>query len=125
MSQLALEYGARWLTDEQWAELLKVADAVVKDLGLKQVAFDLDVAASSISNALASRDRHCFHGRWLVHLIVKDPQQRISHKLAEIGGGDFVPRKPLTEAERGRRIESALDTLDPDLAALVRKRAGL
>jgi hypothetical protein len=125
MNQLALEYGARWLTDEQWAELLEVADAVVKDLGLKQVAFDLDVAASSVANALAGRDRHAFHGRWLVYLVIKDPQRRVAHKLAEIGGGEFRARQELTPAEKLERLDIALAQLGPEVRDLVLRKAGL
>jgi hypothetical protein len=125
MNQLALEYGARWLTDQQWAALLDVARAVVGDLGLKQVAFDLDVAASSISNALAQRDRHAFRGEWLVYLTIKDPHRRIIHKLAEIGGGEFRVRPELTPAEKLERLDIALAQLGPEISSLVRRKAGL
>lgn len=125
MSQLRLDLGVRHVLAERWHEVLDVVNPVIGELGLKDVAFELDVAGTSISNAQHNSPRHPFHGRWLLYLILKDKSKRLIGALCRMAGGRFVPDEPLTEAERLRRLEGALDQLDPDLASLIRRKAGV
>lgn len=67
-AQLELQYGARYLTEEQWTAFLDLARPVIDEIGLKQMCWDVDAKATSISNALADRDRHAFHGQTLAEV---------------------------------------------------------
>lgn len=125
MNQLGLQFGLRHLLRDVWGDLLGTVNLAIGEVTLKEMAHELDVAGSSISNAQHDSPRHPFHAKWLLYLILKDPQRRVLHKLAELAGGEFVPHKPLTEGERLRKLESAIDSLPPEFATAIRRKAGL
>lgn len=123
--QLALRYSPAWRASDAWPRVLEEVRRVVTEVTLKEAAHDLDTGPSYLANALAGRDRHYLRPEWLLYFVLKDPTTKLLEAIAGVASCDVKRREPITAAERGRRIEGALDTLDPDLAALVRKRAGL
>jgi hypothetical protein len=123
--QLALHYMPAWRASDAWPRVLEEVMRVVAIVTLKEAAHDLDTSPSYLANALAQRDRHYLRPEWLLYFVLKDPTTRLLEAIAGVASCDVKRREPISDAERGRRLDSALDTLDPDLAALVRKRAGL
>lgn len=64
MSQLALEYPPSYVGGEIWKQRIEVLRVAVRHLGLKEVAFTLDVAGSLLSDSLNERDRKRWAGEW-------------------------------------------------------------
>lgn len=62
--QLALSYPASYVGREVWQRQLEAIRASVKHLGAKEVAYELDVAASHLSDSLNERDRKHWHAQW-------------------------------------------------------------
>lgn len=122
--QLALRYSPAWHASTAWPLVLEEVKRIVAVIGLKEAAYDLDTTPSHLSHALAERERKHLQAEWLVYFVTRDPTTQLLQALADLAACDVKRREPLTDAERGRRYDAALDTLDPDLAALVRKRAG-
>lgn len=64
-AQLALGYPPSYVGGEIWKQRLEVLRSAVHHLGLKEVAFTLDVAGSQLSDSLNERDRKRWAGEWL------------------------------------------------------------
>lgn len=122
--QLGLRYNDGYRFDEVWAELLDELRVIVATIGLKQVAYDLDVQPSALSHALAERDRHYVRADWLPYLVAKAPGDHVVELLASLRGLEVQPVRELTPAEKLERIEKVLDA-NPDMGAVVRMKAGL
>jgi len=122
--QLGLRYDARYQSRELWDVLLSELRTIVDALGLKQVAYDLDVQPSVLAHALAERDRHYVRADWLPYLLEHAPSDRVVSLIAGWRGLEVKPRLVLTPEEKLRRIESALEAM-PELGDLVRRKAGL
>jgi hypothetical protein len=122
--QLSLRYNDRFEHAEQWAELLDAVGEVVRAVGLKQVAYDLDQQPSVLAHALAERERHYVRAEWLPYLVAHAPSDRIVALVASWRHLEVKPRHELTPAEELRAYKSALDLM-PDVHELVRRKAGL
>jgi hypothetical protein len=64
-AQLALAYPASYVGGEVWRQRIEVLRSAVNHLGLKEVAYTLDVAGSQLSDSLNERDRKRWAGEWL------------------------------------------------------------
>lgn len=104
VSQLALGLAH----DGAWHEFRRLLRAVVDFVGVKQVAYDLDVAPSILLNALEERDRHHVRADWLPYLVRKAPNDDLVTFLASLRGLDVVPRRELTDAEKLERLDGVL-----------------
>lgn len=62
--QLALSYPASYVGREVWQRQLEAIRAAVKHLGPKEVAYELDVGATHLSDSLNERDRKHWHAQW-------------------------------------------------------------
>lgn len=111
--QLGLRYDDRWQRQQEWQQILEELRAIVTALGLKQVAFDLDVQPSQLSHALAERERHRVAAEWLPYFLSKAKNDRLARLLAGIAGYEVQPRRELTDREKVERFEAALAKL-PD-----------
>ena len=74
--QLSLTYSPAYVGSEVWKQRIEVLRRVVNHLGLKEVAFTLDVSGSMLSDSLNERDRKRWAGEWLD--IVK---QMLLHRM--------------------------------------------
>lgn len=63
-SQLALSYPASFVGREAWQRQLDAIRAAVKHLTAKEVAHELDIGPTHLSDALNERDRKVWHGHW-------------------------------------------------------------
>lgn len=62
--QMSLVYRPSHLAAEAWKQEVEALRSAVAYLGLKEVAFEVDVSGSSISDALNERDRKRWAGEW-------------------------------------------------------------
>ena len=102
---------------------------VVDALGVKQVAFDLDVAPSHLVNALEERDRNV-PLKWLPYILVNAPAHlgdEILIRLARLRGRDVVEAAPPDPAAELEMLKAALgEELGPTArAAILQKAAGM
>lgn len=124
--QLPLKYNDSYRHEQQGDALLELVREVVAALGLKQVAFDLDVQPSVLAHALAERDRHYPRLRWLPYLVAHAPNDRVVELIASWRNLECKAKVELTPAEKLERIERALETTCGEkMAAFIRKEAGL
>lgn len=118
--QLALRYDGRSFYGHAWDQLRKRCREIVDYVGVKQASFDLDVAASQLLHALDERERHHVRAAWIPYFIAKDPTAEVSRILAEMGGFELQPAKPVTPEEELASLKEALERcLGPDLRAAV------
>lgn len=66
--QVALSFPASYVGREAWQHQLDALRAAVKHLGPKEVAFELDVGGTQITDALNERDRKVWHASW-THIV--------------------------------------------------------
>ncbi len=64
-AQLALGYSPSYVGGEVWRQRLEILRLAVNHLGLKEVAFVLDVSGSTLSDATNERDRKRWAAEWL------------------------------------------------------------
>jgi hypothetical protein len=116
--QLSLVYRPGMVGGEQWQLELEALRVAVNYLGLKEVAYELDISGSSLSDAINARDRKRWAGEWthVIHamLVAKrdDLADDISKNIidAQIGLTHFEPaeRKKLTPEQLARELEREL-----------------
>lgn len=94
-AQLALRLDYRSL----WDELRRLLREVVDQVGVKQVAYDLDLSPSQLLHALDERERHHVHAEWLPYLIVKAADDRIVEFVCALRGLEPTESKPLAADE--------------------------
>lgn len=120
MTQLALrpDWSSVW---QQFRGLLR---EVIDYVGVKQAAYDLDVAPSTLLNALEGRDRHHFRAEWLPYLLTQAADDKAIGFLAALRGLDIVPEKKRSPAEELADLKAALgDCLPPEMRRVVYDRA--
>jgi len=103
---------------EQWLLELEAIRAAVNYLGLKEVAFELDVSGSALSDALNARDRKRWAGEWthVIHAMLVAKRDDLADDLskgivdAQIGLSHYEPseRRKLTPAELAIELEREL-----------------
>lgn len=120
MTQLALR--PDW--GNVWQEFRRLLRDIVDYLGAKQVAFDLDVAPSVLSNALEERDRHRVRAEWLPYLLTQAPDDRAVEFLAALRGLECTPEKKRSPAEELHDLKAAIGDLLPlEMRQVVYQRA--
>lgn len=67
-SQLALGYRPQFLGGEAWQRQLEALRAAVQHLGRKEVAFELDISGSALSDALNERESKRWAAEW-THVV--------------------------------------------------------
>lgn len=102
-----------------WQRVRRECVAVVDEVGLKEVAFDLDVNKSLISNCLSERDHHHLRADVLVYLQLKSQHLRLCEIVPEIRGMGLVKAKPLSTEEKLARMERAIAQLGAPVQAFV------
>lgn len=120
MTQLALrpDWGS------VWSEFRRLLRDIVDYAGVKQVAFDLDVAPSQLVNALEERDRHHFRAAWIPYVLSQAPDDRAVEFLAALRGLECVPERKQSPAEELADLKGALaDCLGPELRQAVLLKA--
>lgn len=131
--QLALEYPADYVGAEVWRRRLEVLRLAVNHLGLKEVAFTLDIAGSMLSDALNERDRKRWAGEWtdkLKAMLVKRRDETALDLLRQlleldVAHSPFVVTDdvPLTPEEESAALRRELLKLgDAGKAAIERVR---
>lgn len=66
--QVALSFPADYVGQETWNRQLESLRAAVTHLGLKEVAFVLDISGTHLSDSLNERERKNWHARW-THVV--------------------------------------------------------
>ncbi len=100
---------------------------MVNAIGLKQVAFDLDVSKSQLLNAFDERNNAHVHAEWIDYLVTKAPRElgdEYVASLAALRGLEVIPAKPRTPTEELQDLKDALaESLSPDIRAAILARA--
>jgi hypothetical protein len=107
--QLSLRYEGRSAADEAWEYVLGHVREAVAQIGLAQVAAELDVTASQLSHALNKRERHYFRAEWLLFVIYRAPSPELLRAIADLRDHDIVERKPLEPSEELDAVYAALE----------------
>jgi hypothetical protein len=108
-----LELGVPGASDHEaaWQMLLKLIRAEVDRRGLKEIAYDLDVAPSLLSHCLNERERHNVPAKWIAYFVMKADNDDIVAFLALLRGLKVEPRqqmKPEEEVARYRQWVASL-----------------
>lgn len=115
--QLAIAYPAEYLGRQQWDLLLDALRAGVNHLGLKEVAFKLDISGSQLSDSLNERDRKGWRNEWtctLKHMLGERRQlgdeiaRDIRAHIREIECSDDNDDEPLTPEEEAMQLRREL-----------------
>lgn len=80
-AQLSLVYPPEYVGAEAWKRQLEAIRSAVMHLGLKDVAFTLDVSGSMVSDALNERDRKRWAAEW-THVLKAMLAARYSDETA-------------------------------------------
>jgi hypothetical protein len=122
-SQAELPFATGSDADVRWRRLLDVLRATVEEIGLKQVAYDLDTSPSQVSNALNERDRHHVPARWLIYLARKSRHDEIPWFFAELRGLALTAPPVLTPEEELRRLQEAMtECLSAEVRDVIAKK---
>jgi hypothetical protein len=122
-SQAELPFASGADADNRWAHLLNILRSTVDELGLKQVAYDLDTSPSQLSNSLAERDRHHVPARWLVYLATRSRHDDIPGFFAGLRGLELSTPPVMTPEEELRRLREAMgECLSAEVRAVVEKK---
>jgi hypothetical protein len=116
--QLSLVYRPGMVGGEQWLVELEALRAAVNYLGLKEVAFELDISGSSLSDAINARDRKRWAGEWthVIHAMLVARREDIADDLsknlvdAQMGLTHYLPseRRKLSPEELAFEFEREL-----------------
>jgi len=125
-AQLSLVYKPAHAGGEAWQRQLAVLRTIVEHLGRKEVAFELDVNGSTLSDALNERDRKRWAAEWthVVKAMLSMRHDEISAKLlrelanADVANTPFVLDESLDLT--AEEIVAALKRDDDGKAALER-----
>jgi hypothetical protein len=83
MGQLALTYRPVYAGHEAWQEQLEIIRAAVKHLTPKEVLFELDIAKSTLSEALAEQNSKRWAAEW-THILKAMLAQRFDDVSIEL-----------------------------------------
>ncbi len=101
--QLALSYGPANAGGEDWQVELAWARRVVDVLGHKHVAGELDIAPSTLTDALLERERKAIKAEWIAKLRrMAPPEMRREYLMLvcpALGYEVPQPKRALTDAE--------------------------
>lgn len=134
-AQLSIAYKPSYAGGEAWQRQLLVLRTVVEHLGRKEVAFELDISGSQLSDSLNERDRKRWAAEW-THVVLamlamrRDETSRaLLRQVAESGMAvtDLVVDEPveLTPEEEVLALRRELLAFDGGKAAVerVKRRA--
>ena len=111
MSQVAIDFGPTESSRSSWLETLEAIKEIVSSVGLKQLAYDLDVSPSLLGDALAERDRKGVRAEWLPTLLARASDMQAEALLTALAGPrgfDVERREVLTAEEELRRLKRAI-----------------
>ena len=95
---------------------------IVEAKGLKVVAGQLDVTPTYLNHALAGRKRHAVRAEWVPTLLAMAPNDDALEFLASLRGRETAPKRELDPETKARAYDAALAEMDPEMAAVLRKR---
>lgn len=122
--QLALRYDGRPYLAHAWDRVRRRCREIVDVVTPKQAAFDLDVAPSALLHALEERERHHVRASWLLYFIIKDQTGELLRILAEVGGCEVQPARPVTPEEQLARLMGVLEEeLGPGVRSMLVSKA--
>lgn len=117
--QQDLPFGAESHFDYWWRKVLKAAAEAVEEIGLKDVAFHLDISKSAIEHALAERNYNHLRADHLVFLAMNGRSEGISEAFAAMRGKKLEPTKALTPEEELALYKRAIAKAGPATQAFV------
>jgi len=102
-AQLSLGYRPAYEGREVHERRLSVLHTTVEHLGRKEVAFELDISGSQLSDALNERDRKRWASEWtdVVKSMLRGRRDEVSQKLfrqlleLDAANSEFVVEEPL------------------------------
>lgn len=108
------------------ARLRCAVRSVADQIGIKALAEDWDCSSErKVTDKIEQRDRHYLKPEELIDLILRDRSGQIISELCELAGYDTPERKHLkTEAEKFTSLDAAIESLGPEVADMLRRKAG-
>lgn len=123
--QQGLPFDDRYVRETETDAIYTEIARIVSLTGPKQVCFDLDIAPTTLTNSVNRRDRHHLKIDWLTYFLRHDNTYALLSAIANAQCCDLKPRQELTDSDKWRRMEQALDKLpDTIKAALYREAFG-
>lgn len=111
MKQLGLNYAPSHLGQQAWQRLLAALRGAIDHLGLKEVAFELDVSPSMLCDSLNERERKRFAAEWIPVVMLMSPtamQTAILEALAALTPFKLEKRRKMTPEEENRALRAHL-----------------
>lgn len=126
--QLALTYAPAHAGADDWQEMLGWVRRAVDVVGHKEVAYQLDVSPSQLTDALNERERKDVKAKWIPVLLrlVPESLEREFFELISKQHGYETPkkRKPRTPDEELREVRRLLSEQAPAVLAFIDKELG-
>ncbi len=120
--QLLLAYRASYVGEGTWKAELEALRTAVNYLGLKEVAPELDVSVSALSDAMNERDRKRWAGEWthvVIGMLVKRNDELAHSIIRAIQDARIAPSPDLVvEETKTMTPEQRADALERELAAM-------
>jgi hypothetical protein len=108
MDQVDLPLNGASHPETAWQLMLKLIRGIVDDIGLKEVAYDLDVSPSQLNHCLNERERHNVPAKWIPYFVTKAKDDDLPSFIALLRGLQVKPRKELTPEQKLEKLERAL-----------------
>lgn len=107
---------------DQWELFKKLLASDVEEIGQKDFCFDAGVTKHDLAHALADRNRHHIHARWVLLAIKRAKTDDLLRFIAALRRMDVTtPRTLAPEVENERRKEAAVRLFGAAGAALIER----
>ncbi len=125
-NQLVMRYGDAARHRHVWERVLdEIVNVVVPHIGFKQVVYDLDVAPSTLSNALRERERSKISAEALIYFVERSPTLRLLELIAGVGDALVEARPQLTPEEELAALRDAVRrNVGPAMQAVIFEGVG-
>lgn len=123
--QLAMRYRDPERAKRLWRIMRSAVRLSFEERGVKAAAQDMGMTHAELSNKLEERDRHRLHGDELAQAMIDDTTAHVLYALCDELGYERPQRKrEVTPQEKLDKLNAVLDA-NPELAAVIRRRAGV
>lgn len=109
--QVEIDFGPRVKAHSLWSHALGVVRNIVARVGPKEAAYQADMAATMLGDALAERERKAIRAETLICLLLladADERRAVLEPIAAALGFTIEPMKTLTPEQKLARLEKAL-----------------
>lgn len=127
MTQIAFAYDAATVGAYDWQAVIAWLRRAVDVIGHKELAYQLNIKPSSLTDALLERERKQFKLKQLLvvlHMVPEEMRGEFMRIMGTAHGYEFRPKKVRTAGEELAATREALKRLAPAVLTLVDKEIG-